>query len=149
MSCGARSPLRKHARPDKEKRRGNSQKCLKNTRNSGAASRLSVFFEFHKSCGARSPLRKHARPDKEKRRDNLQHLRARRATGAAAFLIFFEFHKSCGARSPLRKHARPDKEKRRGNSQHLRMHKTCEYEEPTSGTPAKNRTIPHSTFLLS
>jgi hypothetical protein len=63
-SCGARSPLRKHARPDK----GNAGAVHNNISKRCHAQRVlqaaSRYFSNPMSCDARSPLRKHARPDK-------------------------------------------------------------------------------------
>jgi hypothetical protein len=58
-SCGARSSLRKHARPDKGNA-GAVHNIVSKICATGAARRLSN----PKSCDARSPLRKYARPDK-------------------------------------------------------------------------------------
>jgi hypothetical protein len=146
-SYGARSPLRKHARPDKEKRRGNPGQsgAIRNNVSKIRATRVlqaaSRSFSNRKSCDARSPLRKHARPDKP----NVGTLysiseyamqRMLQATSRS-----FSNRKSSDARSPLRKYARPEKPNA-GVIHSISGCITCEYEEPIFD----KKVLEHHTF---
>jgi hypothetical protein len=61
-SCGARSPLRKHARPDK--RNAGTIYNISECAVQRVLQATSRYFSNRKSCDARSPLREYARPDK-------------------------------------------------------------------------------------